>query len=532
VTAVPPELVEPELVVHAFAPLTGPSVAAAYDQLGRIWTRCRSLLGTTEPLPVPGLPTGLPERAPEPGSAENAVAGQENAGGDRQVIVRRVQDVLVFSLVFTGPAAGWRQAGRRWATLSAGSTGDLLGTCLIHQAKHVTEDASPDELASALEGWVECPEPGERRPGGFTVWDLSPPFDAPIEQRLAVLAPAGRDEELSAWTWSRGDVVLPPLPRYLAQVAKIRYQSRVWQAGHDRVEELRTRLDEAVEALGADPGRPTGLDELARDRAQAAIAATRLRDMARTVEICAANLTTVLGSPLAADLRRTTWLADRLADSASYLDNALRRAEQVVQAIPAVTASRAPARRAGTLTVRLGYALDIVEFSKRPAPRREALQRRLAALSEEVLADLGVPLGETDHQGTGDGLIVFLPDGCPVHEALPRLLNSWHTRLAADNARHAERLRLRLAVAIGPFGLAALGFRGQTVIEVNRLLDSEPLRRTLAERDDLGVAALVSDQLYGYVVGDGYPGLDPAQFRRHDVTVKSFSTQAWLWTAG
>ena len=47
-----------------------------------------------------------------------------------------------------------------------------------------------------------------------------------------------------------------------------------------------------------------------------------------------------------------------------------------------------------------------------------------------------------------------------------------------------------------------------------------------------GVAALVSDQLYGYVVGDGYPGLDPGQFRRHDVTVKSFSTQAWLWTAG
>ncbi|WP_125591890.1 CATRA conflict system CASPASE/TPR repeat-associated protein [Amycolatopsis balhimycina] len=529
----PPELVEPELVVHAFAPLTGPSVAAAYDQLGRVWTRCRSLLGTTEPLPVPGLPTGLPERPPEPGNAENAVAGQENPGGDRQAIVRRVQDVLVFSLVFTGPGAGWRQAGRRWATLAAGSTGDLLGTCLLHQAKHVDEVASPAELAAALDGWAECPEPGERRPGGFTVWDFSPPFDAPIEQRLVVLAPAGRDAELSAWTWSRGDVVLPPLPRYLAQVAKIRYQSRVWQAGQDRVEELRTRLDEAVEALGADPGQRAGLDELARDRAQAAIAATRLRDMARTVEICAANLTTVLGSPLAADLRRTTWLADRLADSASYVDNALRRAEQVVQAVAAVpAASPAPAKRAGTLTVRLGYALDIVGFSKRPAPRREALQRRLAALSEEVLADLGVPPEETDHQGTGDGLIVFLPDGCPVHEALPRLLNSWHTRLAADNARHAERLRLRLAVAIGPFGLAALGFRGQTVIEVNRLLDSELLRGTLAERDDLGLAALVSDQLYGYVVGDGYPGLDPGQFHRHDVTVKSFSAQAWLWTAG
>ncbi|MFI5590020.1 hypothetical protein ACIA5G_33575 [Amycolatopsis sp. NPDC051758] len=42
---------------------------------------------------------------------------------------------------------------------------------------------------------------------------------------------------------------------------------------------------------------------------------------------------------------------------------------------------------------------------------------------------------------------------------------------------------------------------------------------------------MVSDRLHGYVVGEGAPGLDPADFASTDIVVKTFQARAWLWTA-
>jgi hypothetical protein len=39
----------------------------------------------------------------------------------------------------------------------------------------------------------------------------------------------------------------------------------------------------------------------------------------------------------------------------------------------------------------------------------------------------------------------------------------------------------------------------------------------------------VSEELYSWVIGEGYDGLDPAEFRHVDVHVKDFDKSAWLW---
>jgi hypothetical protein len=147
-----------------------------------------------------------------------------------------------------------------------------------------------------------------------------------------------------------------------------------------------------------------------------------------------------------------------------------------------------------------------------------------------VLGDLNLTPGQTAQQASGDGMNVFLPATVELHRALPVLLHSWRDRLLLDNQRFRDRLRLRMAVAVGPVGSSALGFGGDTIVELGRLLDNDTLRQAIIDHPAADLAVLVSDQLHTYVVGAGYAGLDPGRFRRHLIQVKTYSADAWLWT--
>ncbi|GAA3005960.1 hypothetical protein [Streptosporangium longisporum] len=185
----------------------------------------------------------------------------------------------------------------------------------------------------------------------------------------------------------------------------------------------------------------------------------------------------------------------------------------------------------GRELVRTGFAVDIVGYSGRPASQRKDLQERLEAIFIRTMGELDVDIAATDRQGTGDGMNVFLPQALELHTALPRLLHAWRDHLARDNRRHADRMRLRMAVALGPVGITVLGYSGPTVIEVNRMLDSAPLRRAVREHPRADLAVLVSDLLHRYTVGEGHPGLDPFEFTSCDVANKGFTAGAWLWIA-
>ncbi|PNG22764.1 hypothetical protein [Streptomyces cahuitamycinicus] len=124
---------------------------------------------------------------------------------------------------------------------------------------------------------------------------------------------------------------------------------------------------------------------------------------------------------------------------------------------------------------------------------------------------------------------VFLPAGAELHRALPHVLCSWQDQLGADNHRFRDRMRLRLATVVGPVGIAAVGFSGSTIVKVSRMLDSAVLRTALRDNPQVDYAALVSEPLHEYVVGEGYPGLDPEEFRRVLVEFKEYEAYAWLW---
>ncbi|MET7402101.1 macro domain-containing protein [Dactylosporangium sp. NPDC005572] len=178
--------------------------------------------------------------------------------------------------------------------------------------------------------------------------------------------------------------------------------------------------------------------------------------------------------------------------------------------------------------VRMGFVVDVAGYGRRTASEQVDLQQRVAALVDEVLRDLNLRLADTRHHGTGDGMVVFLPSEVEVHRALARLLRSAAEALAEDNRRYRDRMRLRMAAVIGPLGPAAIGFSGDAIVEAGRLVDSDALRRALADRPGSDLVFAVSDQLHAYL--HAYAGVRSAEFRPIDVRTKEFHGRAWLWT--
>lgn len=376
------------LAVHLFVVTGGEHRDAALAYLRKVWRLCDRTLGMTDPLPGVGVGAG-----PEP--AQGWTSGLADAGGLHlgasgargllaarrrppaspglhQAALRRRHDVLCLS-VLLAPDASDGSDGSGWPALDAAWDGLLreaapvrpetgvVGTARLYLSRLTREAAgelctAPDSALTAavrrrlpVHTGARPGRPGEGVvvPQGFAVWEDSAAPDDRTERRLAVVAPHDRDPELTAWTWTTRTRGLPPLATYLLNAAKLRYQLRVWSAA-EAIGRLRTTTDTTITALlehtataprGA--GRQQDLlrashalvDLQARERGLVD-RSTRSREMARTVEIAAANLTALsgdpaLGGPFADDRELAQWLLQRLDDETAYLEAALRRSEQV-----------------------------------------------------------------------------------------------------------------------------------------------------------------------------------------------------------
>ncbi|WP_238009096.1 CATRA conflict system CASPASE/TPR repeat-associated protein [Dactylosporangium sp. AC04546] len=553
-------LVEHEFVAHLFAPLTGPAVGAADRQLRALWEQCRDQLGMSQAIVEVGLGTRLPE---DPGGQpDGPLAALQDPAANFQAVARREHDVFNVSLVMAAPLApprrrlgigsatppSWQEFHRWWRLLSGGGLDALIGVLTVYQAKSRQPAATdvraalPAQDDDAAAWWTHGLTVED-----FALWDVT--AKARPARRLVVVARPDEDARLSRFTWSAGDPALPPLGRYLMHAAKLGYQARVRGDGAELAglrERATERMDRLTQLLGDPAGGPTAADraELAADEATLAGTLERLRGMRRTVAIARGNMATALAAPLPGDAALGGWLDQQLADDAEYLAATYELAGRLRGLLGAPAPAPAPARPdippvpvpvpavppAGFVH-RLSFGVDVINYSGRTAPQQAEVQRRIAELVEQVLEGIGVAVPETDRQPAGDGMIVVLPTGLDVPRAVSALLHGWRSALAADNARHTDdRIRARLSAAAGPVAVASIGFAGATVIEVGRLLDSQVLRAAAAERVDADVVALISDRLHADVVGQGFPGLDAAEFESRTVEVKMYRAQAWLWS--
>jgi hypothetical protein len=134
-----------------------------------------------------------------------------------------------------------------------------------------------------------------------------------------------------------------------------------------------------------------------------------------------------------------------------------------------------------------------------------------------------------DHQWTGDGVNVVLPASIDPTIVLTMAIRSLAAGLHADNARHADQIRLRMAVGVGLIERSAAGFGGPVIHEISRLVDSAALRSALDGEPAAELAVAVSEQAHALIIQPGYPGIPGGQFTRVNVRAKEFTGAAWIW---
>lgn len=179
----------------------------------------------------------------------------------------------------------------------------------------------------------------------------------------------------------------------------------------------------------------------------------------------------------------------------------------------------------------MGFVLDVAGYGGRGVPERDGVQDRLRQLVVAMLAACALTLESrgVDHQWTGDGVNLALPAGIDPTVVLTMAIRSLAAGLHADNAGHADQIRLRMAVGVGLIERSAAGFGGPVIVEINRLVDSAALRAALNREPAAELAVAISDQAHALIIQPGYPGIPGGQFTRVDVAAKEFTGAAWIW---
>lgn len=149
---------------------------------------------------------------------------------------------------------------------------------------------------------------------------------------------------------------------------------------------------------------------------------------------------------------------------------------------------------------------------------------------EKVLDDIDIRPEELQCEGvSGDGLSLFFPAATDPTRTLPALLAATAARLAKDNARYRDRIRIRMAAGFGLVGRGSLGVIGNLVVEINRLNDSAPIRRAILDHPESDLVVLISDILRQLLAHSGSASNALRPLDRVEVALKEYRAPAWLW---
>jgi class 3 adenylate cyclase len=194
-------------------------------------------------------------------------------------------------------------------------------------------------------------------------------------------------------------------------------------------------------------------------------------------------------------------------------------------------ATHADANSCACLAYRYLAAVDIQGFSSLHASDQVRMQDDLGQVLDVAATRIGLDRGLCQVQERGDGELAVLPadtDGPRLIAEYPRELTD---ALSKVNSERRIRLRIRLAMHHGTIVQGRFGPVGQGPIVVSRLLDSNELRKYLAQRAELDLAFMVSASLYDDVIETRLHCLDPAQFAHAIVIVKGRSYPAYIHAA-
>ncbi|MBF9129466.1 hypothetical protein I0C86_10865 [Plantactinospora sp. S1510] len=182
---------------------------------------------------------------------------------------------------------------------------------------------------------------------------------------------------------------------------------------------------------------------------------------------------------------------------------------------------------------RLLISVDAKGYGGHTDRRQAAVQEGLLAVLDVAARRAGLHRAGWERQPAGDGELSVLPSTEQEPRVLDDFVRELHSALVSYNedlVRQAQ-LRLRLALHFGAAMPAGNGFSGQGVVQVSRLVDSEPVRAILAD-ERIPLAVVISDRLFTDVVAQGHTSLRPGDFRPINVNHKEYGRRAWLRSPG
>ncbi|MGW1956974.1 hypothetical protein ACWCPI_30190 [Streptomyces sp. NPDC001920] len=187
----------------------------------------------------------------------------------------------------------------------------------------------------------------------------------------------------------------------------------------------------------------------------------------------------------------------------------------------------------------LCLAVDIEKYSTRSNVDMIRLQRALLRVMRAACERAAVDWDACGRQAQGDGYLLVLPPDTDDTRAVPRLLDGLAEALAVVNReRHGSdsrpqvRTRMRAALHHGIVHEGESGYAGSAIVELFRILDSDPLRAHLADDQATDLVVALHDRMYQDLVAQGYEGLSPGGFVRAEVRVKQFAGVAWIRSHG
>lgn len=173
---------------------------------------------------------------------------------------------------------------------------------------------------------------------------------------------------------------------------------------------------------------------------------------------------------------------------------------------------------------------DIEQYGSRDDVEQGFLRRVLYDVVDSTLSDASVDETLRLRADRGDSVMELIDTQVSVPLLVKTLLTETpallhnKNRLLADSAR----MRLRVVLSSGYVAIDELdGWVGSDLNHAVRLLNSDPLRDALKEREDDSVLC-VSEGIYQGVVRHGPLGVRPGDFHRITVETKEGPTVAWL----
>jgi hypothetical protein len=169
-------------------------------------------------------------------------------------------------------------------------------------------------------------------------------------------------------------------------------------------------------------------------------------------------------------------------------------------------------------------------YGKGESARQYTVQQTYRTLMEQAAAGALLDRPGWLLQPSGDGeLSVILDEECE-----PRVVDPFVRHLNALLAQHNQgldeqrRLRMRVAIHHGMYSPAANGLAGKAVVELARMLDSQPLRAALGADPVANLALMVSQRVFEDIVEYGLTSYAVDDFTQVDVRQKEFAQRTWL----